>query len=106
MSHGFSVSTSRKCGREWRAIYSTNCGMTESRCRQRQGRTSRSLTRSPALDELAYVFINQCGLLVNDPMRSVWYPLDRQIRNELIEPLEVVGQQGSVLLAPDNERRH
>ncbi len=34
-------------------------------------------TRSPSLDELAYVFVNQCGLLVNDPVRSVRHSLDR-----------------------------
>jgi hypothetical protein len=39
-------------------------------------------------------------------MRSVWYPLDYQIRNELIEPLEIASQQGSVFLTPDDERRY
>src|SRR6266850_7299818 len=87
-------------GWNWRTLSALGCGPAINRWAVV---SSRSLSRT---DELAYVFINQCGLLVNDPVGSVRYPLDRQIRNELVESLEVASQQRSVFLTPNNERGH
>src|SRR2546426_12576129 len=50
-------------------------------------------SRSLPFDERADVFVNQCGLLVNDPVCSVRYPLDRQILNELVDTFQVSSQQ-------------
>ena len=59
-----------------------------------------------ASNEVPNVRVDQLGVLVDDPMRSVRNSLERQIGHELLQTFEIARQQVWVLLAPDHERRN
>src|SRR5579885_1169095 len=59
-----------------------------------------------ALHKLPNVLIHQRGMLVDNPVRAIGNPLDREIRDKLLQPIEVARKQRPVLLSPDDKRWH
>lgn len=59
-----------------------------------------------ALDEVSDGGVDECWLLVDDPVCGVGDAVNLQVWDELLEAVEIAGQQVRVLLTPDDQRRH
>src|SRR5215469_2521463 len=68
------------------------------------GRRSRQQERRPLFQKLADVAVHFGGLFVNHPMSAFGDALHREVRDELLQAVQIGGQQRGVLFAPDDQR--
>src|SRR5579862_8872367 len=57
-------------------------------------------------DEVADGGVYFVALLVNYPVRAARDAFDGQLRDEFVQPVQVLGEQSGVFLAPDHQRRN
>ncbi len=57
-------------------------------------------------DEFADQPVHLSGLFVNHPVGAGWDSMNAKVGDVLLKAIEVAGEQGAVLLAPDHESRN
>src|ERR1700735_5255335 len=81
--------------------------MTEDESRSNFGLAQWTQTRCTLLlDEFSNVVVNFVRFLMDYPMRGVRHALYAQLRNELMEAIEVTRDQRRILVAPNHEGRN